>query len=473
MIKISNIKHRVNSWVVIAAVIAAVVLVNIIVSSLQNKLPLKIDITESKQYEITSQTKEVIKTLEKDASVTEIKLQILASRDTIESNIPEIAEYIERYRNLSSKIKVEYVDVYTNQTLLNEYKAKGETLTVGDMIVSIGERYKVITLSNIYSETFDLSETTNYTFNLEAKLTNAVVTVSGLMQEAKVYFLEGHGEQTLQTLPGILDMQDYSTDIISITNTDIPDDAQLVICAAPTADFTAEECERIDKFLENGGNFLAVFYPTTQTEERLPKLKSYMQEWGITVNNDVVLELDESSIYQSPLYIYPKFADNDIVKTISEQKLAMLVPQPVSIELADKNPQGASVSQLLTTTDKGLSKANKEQLSAEVEEGDKNGTFTLAAVSERESTNSRVMVLGSVHMLETGLEGNSMFMQNAVTWLTDNTNDFKISPKVISVGRITGLTQTMFNVFYILFVFVIPIIILAAGLVIWNRRRFL
>ena len=80
MIKISNIKHKVNSWVVIAAVIAAVVLINIIVSSLQNKLPLKIDITESKQYEITSQTKDVIKTLEKDAKISEIKVQILASK---------------------------------------------------------------------------------------------------------------------------------------------------------------------------------------------------------------------------------------------------------------------------------------------------------------------------------------------------------------------------------------------------------
>lgn len=473
MFKISNIKHKVNSWVVIIAVIAVVVMVNIIVSSLQNKLPLKIDITESKQYEITAQTKEVIKTLEKDSNVKEIKLQVLASKDTIEANLPEIAEYIEKYRNLSSKIKVEYVDVYTNQTLLNEYKAKGENLTVGDMIVSIGERYKVISLSTVYSESFDLSDSTNYTFNLEAKLTNAIVTVSGLMQEAKVYFLEGHGEQVLQTLPSILDIQDYSTDTVNIANSDIPEDAQFVICAAPTADFTAEECERIDKFLENGGNFLAVFYPTTKTEETLPKLKSYMQEWGITVNNDVVLELDENNMYQTPLYIYPQFAENDIVKNIAQQKLAMLVPQAVSLDIAEKNPQRATVSKLLSTTDQGLSKANKEELSTSVEEGDSKGTHVLAAIAERESSNSRVMVLGSVHMLETGLEGNSMFMQNAVTWLTDNTSDFKISPKVISIGRITKLTQTSFNVLHILFVYVIPLIILTIGLVIWNRRRFL
>ncbi len=473
MIKISNLKHKVNSWVVTVAVIAAVVMVNIIVSSLQNKLPLKIDITESQQYEITSQTKEVIKTLEKDGSISEIKVQMLASEDLVEAKHPEIVEYLERYKNLSGKIKVEYVDVYTNQTLLNEYKAKGENLIGGDMIVSIGERYKVIPYSSIYPEQFELSETLNKTFNLEAKLTNAVVTVSGLMQEAKVYFLEGHGEQALQTLPSILDMQDYSTETISITNSDVPDDAQLVICVAPTADFTAEECERIDKFLENGGNFLAVFYPTTKTEEPLPKLKAYMQEWGITVNNDVVIELDENNMYQTPLYIYPQFAEHDIVNTIAQQKLAILVPQAVSIELAEKNPQRATVSKLMTTTDEGLSKANKEELSTNVEEGDRSGTFTLAAIAERESTNSRVMALGSLHMLETGLEGNSMFMQNAVTWLTDNTNDFKISPKVVSVGKITKLTQTMYNTFRIIFVFVIPIVILAVGLIIWSRRRFL
>ena len=47
--KNKNTKYKLNSWIVSIVAIAAIVLVNAIFTGLEQKLPLKIDLTEAKQ----------------------------------------------------------------------------------------------------------------------------------------------------------------------------------------------------------------------------------------------------------------------------------------------------------------------------------------------------------------------------------------------------------------------------------------
>ena len=49
----------------------------------------------------------------------------------------------------------------------------------------------------------------------------------------------------------------------------------------------------------------------------------------------------------------------------------------------------------------------------------------------------------------------------------------KISPKVITEGKITALTKTNTAVLYYVFVIAMPLLILIAGIAIWLRRRYL
>ena len=59
--KSKNTKYKLNSWIVSIVAIAAIVLVNAIFTGLEQKLPLKIDLTEAKQFEISAETKNVMK----------------------------------------------------------------------------------------------------------------------------------------------------------------------------------------------------------------------------------------------------------------------------------------------------------------------------------------------------------------------------------------------------------------------------
>lgn len=466
--KNKNTKYKLNSWIVSVAAIAAIVLVNAIFSGLEQKLPLKIDLTEAKQFEISAETKNAMKKLDKD-----VKVSVLGSEDNIS---PIITEYMNKYKAMSKNFSVEYIDVYKNQALLYTYQAKGENVSDGDLIVECGNQYKIIDSSSIYSDSMSLGDEQMYSFDLETKLTNSIVTVSGMMKESVIYFLQGHGEGESSALKNNIDTMGYKNDTLNIINEDIPEDANLLITVTPSGDFTADECEKIDKFLDGGGNLFAVFTPGMP---RLERFESYLGEWGITVHQDMVIENDDSKAIQSPLIMLPELKDHDITKNLISQELTPIFYGTSSFDITDENTQRAEVTSLAESSSKSIGKTNLESSNTSFEDGDIQGPLTLAAVAERTGDKpARIMVTGSAAALElpeqmTGTKANSQFVTSSVTWLTNNSTNLKISPKVITEGKITSLTKANTAVFYYVFVLGLPVIILIAGIVIWLRRRYL
>ena len=59
-------KYKFVSSVAIAIAVVLVIVVNVFVSVLNNKLPLKIDLTSNKMYELSDKTKEYLKNFLKD-----------------------------------------------------------------------------------------------------------------------------------------------------------------------------------------------------------------------------------------------------------------------------------------------------------------------------------------------------------------------------------------------------------------------
>ena len=176
-----NTKYKVNSWVITSVVVIAVILINLIVSAVNEKVPLKIDMTKDKIYEMTDETKEAMKSVDK-----EIKAYVLASQNDTSTLVKE---YINRYEMMTDKVKFEYIDIYENQTMLKKYQQNGEAIRQGDIVFECGEKYKIVSVSDAKNEVTSLGDSALYSFDLEAKMTNAIVNVAGLMKEDKIYFL--------------------------------------------------------------------------------------------------------------------------------------------------------------------------------------------------------------------------------------------------------------------------------------------
>lgn len=458
-----NTKYKVNSWVITAFVVIAVILVNLIVTTISSKVPLKIDLTEDKIYELTDDTKRIAKEL--DTGITAYILAPEAECDTL------VTEYVSRYKQLTSKIDFKYIDIYKNQSMLTKYQQKGDSITTGDMIFECGDRYKIINIQNVISSVSENSGM--YSFDLEAKMTSAILSVTGKTTQNKFYFLSGHGEQQTSNFNSIINDKDNTIETINIMTSAIPEDANVLVTVTPASDFSEDECNKIDAFLDNGGKLMVLYTPGL---ESCPVFESYLSEWGITPMHGFVAENDSAKYNQSPLMFYPELSEHDITSNLIAKDLQTLFYGSIGFEINQNNPQKATVTSLAKTSGKSVLKTNIQAQTTELEEGDVKGPIDVCVVSEK--GNGAIFAIGSAHAFEiteqqTGNKANSIFTENTINYLTDSKDAIEISSKIITQGLFTAPSAVARTVMYYVLVWLIPVGLLLAGIIIWLKRRYL
>ena len=174
------------SLIATAVVLAILIALNILVSALPANLT-KYDISASKLYSITSNTKVVVNALEEDVTIYWI-VQSGEEDDVIET-------LLNKYDSLSDHITVvkKNPDVYP--TFAEQYTS--ETVQNNSLVVECGERSRFIGYDDIYVQEPDIySYSYNTSFDGEGAITSAIdyVVTEDLPQ---LYVVEGHGEQAL------------------------------------------------------------------------------------------------------------------------------------------------------------------------------------------------------------------------------------------------------------------------------------
>ncbi|PYM49517.1 MAG: hypothetical protein DME16_08890, partial [Candidatus Rokuibacteriota bacterium] len=128
----------------------------------------------------------------------------------------------------------------------------------------------------------------------EERLTNALVKVTRSGKRI-VYVLKGHGEREIGNTerPGLsrakdeLEKVNYEVkDLVLARDPKVPADASVLIIAGPRTDLFPQELEAIDAYLSRGGKVFFMADPF-QAEG----LAKYLTKYGITLGNDVVIEL--------------------------------------------------------------------------------------------------------------------------------------------------------------------------------------
>lgn len=135
------------------------------------------------------------------------------------------------------------------------------------------------------------------------------------------------------------------------------------------------------------------------------------------------------------------------------------------------------IERLLTTSDGAYSKINVESETIDKEEGDIDGPFVLgAAITENyNGIQTKACVYSSAYLLDesftsTGQFGNMDLLLNTIQWMNETDKGLSIPERSVSQ---TYLSVTPSQVIFwgVVLVFVLPLSLLAAGLVIWLKRR--
>ncbi len=436
-------------------VIAAVVILNLIVGRLPEKFR-QWDMSSSQIYTLGGTTKDLVSALDKDVTI-----YLIADPASVDKRI---TSFLTRYENLSGHIKVVTVDSVLHPDQVKKLKAQDNTLLVS---CDSTDRTETIALTDIIKMdemSYYYGQSKETEFDGEGKITGAISHVINDVQKT-VYVTEGHGEAVLGAMASdMLKKSNLTVNSLNIlTGGSIPEDCQLLLINAPASDLANDEKEMISDYLNKGGK-LMIF--AGYSEKDRPNLNALMNDYGLNLEKG--LAADTKKFYQNnPYYIFPTIQAGSEVTNGIDGKSTALVLQSAALTQKEKLPEGVEVTSFMETSDGGMLVTADKQIQ---------GTYILGAVSEKTlgAGTARVTVFSTPSLIDenlntsfTNLTNLTLFM-NAVTSNFDDVSNVSIPSKSLEV---TYNTVTHGGLWGVLFIIVIPVVTLAAGLVIWLKRR--
>ena len=453
------------SLVITAVVLAILVVVNVLAAALPTTYT-KFDISSTQLYSVTSNTKAVLHALDQDVTIYWI---VQADQeDDILSNL------LSKYESLSDHISVvkRNPDVYP--TFAEQYTE--ETVTNNSLVVECGEKSRYIAYDDIYLTESLYGYTTSASFDGEGAITSAIdyVTSEELPQ---IYQLEGHGEGELPSgLSDQIEKDNMELNTLSLLNIDaIPEDAACLLIYAPSSDISEEERDMLAEYVSGGGKLMVVSGPTE--DGTLENLNSLLETYGVTVADGIVVEQDrEHYAFQTPVVLMPDIASTEITDSLVEERYFPIITMAQGLQVGT-NPSGATVTELLTTSDQAFSKADGLNITSyDKEEGDTDGPFALA-VSVEESSGGQLVWFSSSTFLEDVYNAyssgaNVNLAMNALSNLIGETQAMAIRSKSLNYNYLT-ISDSTSSLLKVLMIGVFPLTYLAigVGVVLYRRRR--
>ncbi len=460
-----------GSIIIIVFFVAAMVVFNLIAETVVERFPnLRVDLTENKMYELSEETKTILNDVTSD-----INVYVFSPGGVVP---PAIGNSLDGYAALNNHIKINPVDPQKNPALVEKFSTVNKPLASNAVVfVAAGNEDNFVTINSSDLVNYNTNTQTADLYYAESKFTSAVLTVLR-DDKTSILFTTGHNEKTSIGYYNMLQNENYSVTTIDLGSEDIPEDTDMLVIVAPSTDFLVSEIEKIDAFL-NLGKSMQVYFDIT--DARLEQLENYLLEWGMSFDQNVIVETDNAKIFNnSPYNLIPTMKAHDITDPLITANVRIFAPLSRSIDLSVLGRAGATAVPLLTTTPKAYAKSVKDTNPERTPE-DKAGELNIAVASTKYIENSdndyeryaKVLAYGTSFILDDALSNyNKDYLMNAVYWGALEKVPVTIRPKRITQGTIT-MTQDQIYLWLIIILIIIPVGIFAAGIIVWFRRRHL
>lgn len=449
------------SLAVTAVVLAILIAVNIFVSVLPVSAT-KLDISASKLYSITSNTKAVVNNLTQD-----VTLYWVVQADKEDSVIENL---LSKYDSLSDHIQVEKKNPDVYPTFAAQYT--DETVPNNSVIAVSGDRSRYISYNDIYVQTSDMyaySYTTS--FDGEGAITSAIdyVVTETL---PRMYVLEGHGETELPaSFADAVEKENVQTQSLSLLTEDsVPEDAACVTIYAPQSDISQEEAEMLRSYTEKGGKLLVIAGPVKGAE--LTNLYSLLTDYGVEPVEGIVVESDrEHYAFGYPYVLMPDMQSDDITQSLMDSRYHPIFPVSQGLQVTDSS----SVTTLLSTSDTAFSKPAGYSLTTyDKETGDTDGPFAVAVSIATDGGGQIVWFSASDFLSDMynaySSGANVNLAMNALSSLMGEREAMAIRSKSLNYNYLT-ISDSASSVLKVLLIGVFPLLYLAVGVIAVVEKR--
>ena len=468
-----QMRYGTNVALSILGVIGIAIFVNVIIAQSFNK---RIDLTEFKRLSLSEQTKQIIKSLDKE-------MKIIAFFTESNSSIPSVKHYLDLYAHETKNITVSLMDPYIESNLANKYGIERDGYTVFDD----GERHEI---TSIVSEQA-------YTSTLLRVIKN---------ETKRVYFLTGHEERSIDDFSSRgyqqvkTELQKINYEVLSLSllkEQQIPADCDVLVVAGPTKPLRRDEVETIERYLDKNGKLLLLLDPSYNSPNDVNGgLVQLMRKWGVRIGNDLVFDrVNMFLLYGGPTALDLQFEPHEITRNF--MKLQIPFNYCRSVTPVQDIPDGISVQTIAqTVSPKGVSWAETERQAdgtfsdngytpnvdmpapvsvAVAVEADLSGTTE----NKESSTPIRIVIIG-----DSDFASDVFFATNdpnvpryppiinaIVNWLTLEDDLVTITETDPSKRALRMLNNYQARLVQILSVFLIPLVVFTTGIVVWWLRR--
>lgn len=470
-----------NKWLIkgtttvllVAIVIACYILLNWAVEMLNLE---NLDFTEKKLYSLSTETKDKIKGLEEDVTIELINM----------SDYTYVKEYVKKYTAVTNKIKIEEIDDLASRVdLMTKYKVESAESLI---VVKQGEKEKVVNISDLFTYDYSTNQQIDTT---EEALTNAIVEVN-LKERPQIYIVSGktyyNVETALYTITQELkeELNDvHYLDILSKGS--IPEDCDCLIITTLASDFSEFERDKILEYINRGGKILML---TSQNiiPTDMPNLDAILAQYGISIEFGAVFEQDSSRMLQdSPEFIIEP-ASASFMSNI-DMNLKMSLLDAGKIQFAEESKlQELKIAYevIVKTSESAFVRTNFDNQSAKRTDADSAegsaiiGTRVTKTITddveskliiyanELCASNLPVQVSLQYYDYAINLHNNKDVILNSISHLTERTETITIR-KVSEEEKYSVSEQE--DAIIKTIIFVIPMLTIGAGIVIWQIRR--
>lgn len=467
-----------------AIVLAIIIVSNIFADTLAERFPsLNVDMTAQKLNSMSDEVKEAVKEIGQEITVYIMAEESVVRQDELFAEYgiqySQVANLLDRMQEMNPNIHVEFKSPSRNLAFVNSYAQ--DQLTEGDILMVSSLRHRVLGVGDLFIQQQNIA-TGTYAFYSQADsvLANGLSYVS--MEEVPLITVAtGHGEMLESSVRAAFDsvVEENAFEVreIQFMTQEIPEDTSILFLPTPTTDYTEEEIDKIRKYLTDDTDARphTVLFAAYPAQGKITGLQTFLEEWGVSVEEGTVFETDDSRMFlTSPNTIFVR--NNDTLLADGTYSY-LLAPVSCPLRILFDSNDGIYVFPLLSTADTAMV-VQEDQAAGET------ASQTIAAYSYREiqtggrMTYRNLITMGSSMALtspyiNSDSFGNREWVCDLLRLATNTKSSTAVIPRqtALAVMDITASKQTIDIVGMGIFTIAIPMCILAAGLVIYRKRR--
>ncbi|HLI27950.1 MAG TPA: Gldg family protein [Chloroflexota bacterium] len=429
------------------------------------------DVTASGQFSLSAQTQKVLDGLTQPVHI----VAFMTPGEQLTENTESL---LRNYETASGgKLSWELIDPDANPGLARQYNIR----QYNTLVLQQGDKRQ---------DTTSLDE---------AGITAALIKLTAA-QQPKVYFLTGHGERS----PEATGQDSYSqmrqalqndnfqvASLNLLTAQTVPADAAAVIIASPQQPLLPEELTALNQYLDAAGHVFLLADP--RTAEYLAPL---LQRWNLSFSGDLVVDLANAlqigQLADPRAIVIQQFGFHTITRDLARDRTPVLFVEATNLNLPSEQQSGVQITRLVeTSADRSWTKKLDAQ-TIEFQEGvDQRGPLVLAVAVEADAPNApappdrpdappaarpktRAVIVGDADFPSNNVARPPFFNRdlfvNAVNWLTGSEElaSLRARPPEQRQMFLTGVQRN--TIFFTTVLFLPALVLVAGGLVWWNRR---